>query len=278
MASSNSSASNSEKSNVSLSDFQFVSDDHTRYENEQAVKADNKGCMRGIRVQKNVAGGKGYTVTVYNLDKGISIWADNIQMSPKQMEITHNSNAGIKLRGFGKDSMGNDFSDYGITIHLLNEVPSKITLNLYDRNIYIVYSKYNSFTESTILLDETSVANTLVQQHFGHYLSTNQAISVDDLEADVANLISYLRLYKDTKSPFSLEFLDKKLLDFIRNGKAEFASDIIKQAMELYPQHFQIGNAISCMQIETENSETYKGDRISEFLKKEYRKRHLYNI
>ena len=61
-------ASNPKEPNIDLSDFKFISDDHTRHENEQAVKADNKGCMRGIRVQRNISSNKGYTVTIYNLD------------------------------------------------------------------------------------------------------------------------------------------------------------------------------------------------------------------
>ena len=269
--------SNSKESNIDLVDFKFISDDHTRYENEQAVQADNKGCMRGVRVQKGVSGNKGYTVTIYNLDGNHSLWGNNIQMSPKQMEIIHNSNAGVEFRGFGKDPMGNNFSDYGIIIHLLNDVPTKITLKMYDRKIYIVYKKYEPITYTVESLNIETVANQLVQQHFGHYLSTNQAITVDDLEADIANLISYVRFYNVTPSAFNLSFLDKKLLDFIRDSKIEFASAIVNEAIELYPEHFETGNAISCMQIDLSNSVEYEGAELVNFLKKEYHDRHLYD-
>ena len=271
-------ASNPKEPNIDLSDFKFISDDHTRHENEQAVKADNKGCMRGIRVQRNISSNKGYTVTIYNLDGNHSLWGNNIQMSPKQMEITSNSNAGIEFRGFGKDVMGNNFSDYGIIIHLLNDLPTKITLKMYDRKIYIVYKKYEPSTYTAESLDIEIAANQLVQQHFGHYLATNQAITVDDLEADIANLISYIRLYNNNPSALKLSFLDKKLLDFIRDNKFNFPSAIISEAMELYPEHFDTGNAVSCMQIEVSNSSKYKEEELAGFLKNEYQNRHLHKF
>lgn len=263
---------------VDLSDFQFISDNHTRYENEQAVEADNRGSMRSIRVQKSISDGMGYTVTMYNIEKSNSLSKDNIQMSPKQMKIIHNSNAGIELRGFGNDIFGNSFSDYGIVIHLMNKLPTKITLKLYDRRIYIIYKKFKPATIDYDFLTMDIVANHLVQQHFEHYLSTNQEISVDDLEEDIANLINYLRLYKRDHSVFKLTFLDQILLDYVRNSDAEFASNILNQTMELYPQHFKETNSFCSENIEKSNYEEYEGNRLAEFLKDEYRTKHLYDV
>ena len=39
------------KPSIDLSDFKFVSDDHSRIQNGQKSTANNKGAWRGIRVQ-----------------------------------------------------------------------------------------------------------------------------------------------------------------------------------------------------------------------------------
>src|ERR1035437_4120745 len=97
----------SDQPNLDLSDFKFVSNDHIRYENGKDVSGHNYDCWRGIRIQKNISGGQGYTVTIYNLDSNHSVWGNNTSMAPKQMKILEKSTSKILLIGFGNDPMGN---------------------------------------------------------------------------------------------------------------------------------------------------------------------------
>lgn len=142
--------SDSAYSEIDLSDIKFISNDHIRFQNGQDVSGHNLECWRGIRIQKSISDGKGFTVTIFNLDGNHNLWGDNIQMAPKQMEIIDQNHSMIKLRGYGTDSMGNSFSDYGLTLHLSNEVIEKVTLQMFDRNIDITYFKaMGSFEKQT---------------------------------------------------------------------------------------------------------------------------------
>lgn len=121
--------------------IKFNSTDHIRYVNGTDVSGHNYGCNRQVEIQKNIDGGKGYTITIYNLDGIHPFWGNNIQMAPKQMEIINVSKSVVSLRGFGYDQMGNPFSDYGIDIYFTNKEVEKIILKMFDRNVEIEYLK-----------------------------------------------------------------------------------------------------------------------------------------
>lgn len=139
----------SSEATINLSDLKFISNDHIRYQSGRDVSGHNKDCWRGIRVQNNIQGGQGYTVTIYNLDGNHPVWGNNIQMAPKQMKITEHNNSFIKLKGYGADTMGNSFADYGLTLHLSAGDLEKVTLHMFDRNVDIVYFKANSTKSSS---------------------------------------------------------------------------------------------------------------------------------
>ena len=134
-------SSNSDKVEINLSDFKFLSNSHIRYQNGNQVGGDNFGAWRGIRVQDNISGSSNYTVTMYNIDGNHPVWGNNIQMAPKPMKIIENDSSKIKLRGYGHDQMGGSFSDYGITLHLKGKEVDKVSLHMFDRGVEILYSK-----------------------------------------------------------------------------------------------------------------------------------------
>lgn len=140
---------NSDTIKIDLSDFKFISNDHIRYENGRDVSGHNYDCWRGVRVQNNIAGGQGYTVTIYNLDGNHQLWGNNIQMAPKQMRIIEQTASDIKLKGYGSDPIGNSFADYGLTLHLKNNQVDTVSLHMYDRNVEIVYYKDAVIKRST---------------------------------------------------------------------------------------------------------------------------------
>ena len=124
-----------------LGNIQFVSTDHVRYQNGRDVSGHNEGCKRGIKVEPNISGGEGYTVTMHNLDRPHSAWGDNVQMAPKQMRVVQDNGSAVELRGFGSDPMSFSFSDYGITLHFDGSEVEKAVLHMHDRNIDIEYLK-----------------------------------------------------------------------------------------------------------------------------------------
>lgn len=128
----------------------FDSSDHIRFQNGVDVSGHNYGCNRRFVIEKNIEGGEGYTVTMYNLDGLHPIWQNNIQMAPKRMRITSRSENIVKLRGYGYDenalALGASLADasfdnYGIVLLIENEVIKRLQLNMYDRDISIIYLK-----------------------------------------------------------------------------------------------------------------------------------------
>lgn len=119
----------------------FDSSDHIRYANGIDVSGHNYGCNRQVEIQKNIEGGEGYTVTIYNLDGIHPLWGNNVQMAPKQMKICSVASGIISLRGFGYDVMGCAYSDYGIDVHFVDKEIKKVVLKMFDRNIELEYLK-----------------------------------------------------------------------------------------------------------------------------------------
>lgn len=126
----------SEPENEELNlEFVFHSSDHLRYENGRHVSGPHGGAPRAVKVEANITGNDGYTVTMFNTDGGQAI----VQMAPKQMKLVGTDNEKIQLKGYGFDSMGVSFADYGLTIFSSNGNIEKCILHMYDRNVDIEY-------------------------------------------------------------------------------------------------------------------------------------------
>lgn len=125
---------------INLNNYQFISSDHIRYENGIDHYGHQKGANRGITVVKHESISDAFNVTMYNLDGNHPI-GGVIQMAPKRMKIVSQSDSKIVLRGFGNDSFGASFSNYGLTIYLNGSGVEKVMLHMYDRNIDIEYFK-----------------------------------------------------------------------------------------------------------------------------------------
>ncbi len=119
----------------------FDSSDHIRFQNGQNVSGHNYGCNRRLVIEKNIEGGEGYTITMYNLDGVHPLWQNNIQMAPKRMKVISVNDNIVELRGYGFDRFGGNFADYGLSILFVNDAISRLQLNMYDRNVCILYLK-----------------------------------------------------------------------------------------------------------------------------------------
>lgn len=126
----------------------FDSSDHIRFQNGQDVSGHNYGSNRRLVIEKNIQGDEGYTVTMYNLDGNHPLWQNNVQMAPKRMKIIKVDGNIVELRGYGFDenalAMGApletaSFENYGIAIMIENDAIVRAQLNMFDRNISIVY-------------------------------------------------------------------------------------------------------------------------------------------
>ena len=107
--------------------------------------------MADVKLElENIQGDEGYTVTMYNLDGIHPLWQNNIQMAPKRMKIIGVKEDIVEFRGVGYDenalAMGAplqnaSFENYGIVIMVEDAAIVRAQLNMYDRNISIVYLK-----------------------------------------------------------------------------------------------------------------------------------------
>lgn len=126
----------------------FDSSDHVRFQNGQNVSGHNYNCHRRITIEKNIEGGEGYTVTMYKMDGVHPFWQNNIQMAPKRMKIVSVSDNIVELRGYGYDENAlaigapleaASYANYGVVLLLKNNKIERIQLNMFERNICIIY-------------------------------------------------------------------------------------------------------------------------------------------
>ena len=132
----------------STGEFEFISSDHIRYQNGIDVSGHNYGCHRTVKIQNNISGGKGYTVTILNNDSIHPLWGNNVQMAPKQMEVIRATSSEVYLRGFGYDqnalmmgvpSKDASFACYALTLNISEREVVSCTLHMLDRGVDLKY-------------------------------------------------------------------------------------------------------------------------------------------
>lgn len=130
---------------ILLEDINFESPDHLRFEDGVHVSGPHDGgAGRAVKIEPNIQGGAGYSVSVINLDGVHPLFGSNVQIAPKPMKVISENSEQTVLRGFGSDprAMGHpegEFSHYGVTIHHPKGKIQYITLHMHDRNVDIQY-------------------------------------------------------------------------------------------------------------------------------------------
>lgn len=203
--------SNSKNPSIDLTDFKFLSDDHTRIENGQPIKGDNKGAWRGIRVKSN--DNSVFYVTIYNMNGNHPVWGDNIQMAEKQMKMLNESKNKIILRGFGIDAMGSSFADYGLTLHKTNGEVGKVSLHMHDRNIEIVYEKAENKGQSE------KFDSFIEKDSFKGFIKKFSSMSMTD-KMQIA---------------MQTDAVNNRGVDAWNNGNIELAIECFNQALQIMP-------------------------------------------
>lgn len=227
--------------------FVFKSSDHLRYENGIHVSGPHGGAGRAVKVEPNINGGKGFTVTLYNLDGNHPLWQNNIQMAPKQMEIINQTNNKIELRGYGYDSMGSSFSDYGLTILFRDDSIDKCILHMLDRNVDIEYLK----------ADEQSLGN--------HNTANNDFVKEKDF------------IHKWSKMPMNIKIEIADKTDALNNigvvyesrNDIENAINYYNQALEIMPINDDaLANLINCYSTTNNQTKLLETEKKLDYLKR----------
>ncbi len=203
--------SNGEHPSIDLTDYKFLSDDHTRIQNGQATNANNKGAWRGIRIK--TSDNETFYVTMYNMNGNHPVWGDNIQMAEKQMKMLQETDSDIVLRGFGTDRMGSSFADYGLTLHKKDGDIAKISLHMHDRNVVIVYEKSNNNVQSNKL------DNVIETDSFENFARKFNSMSMTDK--------MQIAMQTDT--------MNNKGAEAYRSGDIGSATQYFEQALKIMP-------------------------------------------
>lgn len=141
--------------------FIFKSPDYLKYENNKLISGPHGGAGRVIKVEPERVYEDNFIVTIYNSDGNNPLWQNNVQMAPKQMKIIEKNSNKIVLRGWGQDSMGESYANYGLTINLKNNIVSNCIIHIYDRNVDIKYLNQDDInnTSKDDLISEISQKN-----------------------------------------------------------------------------------------------------------------------
>ncbi len=209
----NSNSSN-DKPSINLSDYKFLSDNHIRIQNGQSTNGNNKGAWRGIRIKSS--DDKTFYVTMYNMNGNHPVWGDNIQMAEKRMKLINETADKIILRGYGTDSMGTSFADYGLTLHKSNNEINKITLHMHDRNVDIVYEKAENENQSQKL---------------------NNYSDFDSFENFTHRWNTEMSMQEKMQIAMKSDILNNQGASAYNNGNVEYAILKFEEALKLMPNN-----------------------------------------
>jgi len=124
--------------NPTHGEWTFVSSTHQRYENSYPVMGLQEGHTRIIKIEKNISGQQGYSVTILNSKP--NPFSGLISMATKPMIIMNREDNIIELIGYGNDKLsGVPFSHYGLSLYYKNNTTYKVILHMHDRSVDIEY-------------------------------------------------------------------------------------------------------------------------------------------
>lgn len=191
-------------------EFVFHSSDHLRYENGKHVSGPHGGAPRAIKVEPNINGNEGYTVTMFNTEGGQAV----VQMAPKQMKITKVDNEKIELKGYGYDQMGGSFADYGLTVFHDDGNIEKCVLHMYDRRVDIEYLKLEKQQEKKS--------------------TTSESDSIAEINSFLSRFRT-LQMSVKTQLAQQTDQLNNLGVDCYENDDIENAIKYYNKALEIYP-------------------------------------------
>ncbi|CAL65931.1 TerB family tellurite resistance protein [Christiangramia forsetii] len=125
-----------------ISDIYFKSSRHYIHSKDQNISESYSGEKRAIKIEPNIEGKKGYSVTSFFINGMSFLWGKKVEMSPKQMEVVQISNNKVLLRGYDDLNIkGEKHSNYSISIFHNHTEVEKIIIHHHNENIDVEYLK-----------------------------------------------------------------------------------------------------------------------------------------
>ena len=124
-----------------ISEVYFKSSKHVQHHKEKDV-SESLNEKRAIKVEPNIHGKKGVSVTTFKLNGFVPFWGNKVELTPKQMDIVESHSEKSILKGY--DDLSDPekkHSNYKLTIYHPNNDIEKIVLHKLHKNIEIEYLK-----------------------------------------------------------------------------------------------------------------------------------------
>lgn len=114
-----------------ISDVYFKSSRHIFHKRDEDISEKNSE-KRAIKIEPNINGDKGVTVTTFKLGGFIPIWGNKVELTPKHMDIVELHSNRSLLKGYGEESHEDPekrHSNYSLSIFHPNNEIEKIVLH-----------------------------------------------------------------------------------------------------------------------------------------------------
>lgn len=124
-----------------ISEVYFKSSKHIQHHKEKEA-SETLNEKRAIKVEPNIHGKKGVSVTTYKLNGFIPFWGNKVELTPKHMDIVVSHPGKSILKGYDDPSdPESKHSNYRLTIYHPNNDIERIVLHKLHKNIDLEYLK-----------------------------------------------------------------------------------------------------------------------------------------
>ncbi|MCB7479854.1 hypothetical protein [Christiangramia sediminis] len=122
-----------------VSDIYFKSSKNIQYKNKTSKEYKEK---IAIKIEPNIQGKKGFTLTTFRLNGFISWWGNKVELAPKHMQVVALNPEKSLLKGYEDISWaGKNHSNYSLSIYHPNNKIEKIILHNHHKKIDVEYLK-----------------------------------------------------------------------------------------------------------------------------------------
>ncbi len=125
-----------------IADVYFKSTRHIKHYHDKSV-SENKNEKRAIKIEPNITGEKGYTVTTFKLNGILAFWGHLVEFPPTHMEVVSLSEEQSVLRGINESHSraAAGLTKYGLSIYHPESKIEKIVLHRPQEQLEIEYLK-----------------------------------------------------------------------------------------------------------------------------------------
>ena len=124
-----------------ISDVYFKSPAHIVHKRDDEI-SEEKQEKRAVKIEPNINGDKGVTVTIFKLGGFVHFWGNKIEISPKHMDVAELNSSKSILKGYDHDKISDpdqQHSNYSLSIYHPNNEIEKIILHKNHENTDIEF-------------------------------------------------------------------------------------------------------------------------------------------